>query len=106
MIAHEWRARTAGPEATERYRRVFETEVLDELRAVAGFRGAYLLARPSGGATEIRTLTLFDGDDAVRAFAGDAPGRERVSAAARAALVDSDPDVRRFEVLTAVPPVS
>lgn len=66
MIAREWQARTAGPEATERYRRVFETEVLDELRAVPGFRGAYLLARSPGGPAEIRTLTLFDGHDAVR----------------------------------------
>lgn len=96
MIARMWRARTASAEATARYQQVFETEVAADLRAVEGFRGAYLLAR-SG--TEIRTLTLFASMAAVRRFAGPAYERERVTPDARATLVDSDPLIRHFEVL-------
>lgn len=66
MIARIWNARTDGPEVAERYRQVFTTEVLDHLRGVTGFRGAYLLARESGAAVEIRTLTLLDSDPVIR----------------------------------------
>jgi heme-degrading monooxygenase HmoA len=100
VIARVWKARTSGAEATQRYRHVFETEVLGHLSGLAGFRGAYLLARPQEGWMAIRTLTLFDSLDAVRAFAGDDYERERVTPQARAALLDSDPVIQHFDVLT------
>jgi heme-degrading monooxygenase HmoA len=100
MIARVWNARTSGPEATQRYRHVFETEVLGHLSGLAGFHGAYLLARPQEGWTAIRALTLFGSLDAVRAFAGDDYERERVTPQARAALLDSDPVIQHFDVLT------
>jgi heme-degrading monooxygenase HmoA len=100
VIARVWKARAGGAEATQRYRHVFETEVLGHLNGLAGFRGAYLLARPQEGWMAIRTLTLFDSLDAVRAFAGDDYERERVTPLARAALLDSDPVIQHFDVLT------
>jgi hypothetical protein len=93
VIARMWQARTADPES---YRRVFETEVLAELRDVAGFEGAYLLGREQ----EIRTVTLFASLTAVRGFAGPDHEREHVSPAARATLIESDPAIRHFEVLS------
>ncbi|HEY8481665.1 MAG TPA: hypothetical protein VIL71_17705 [Spirillospora sp.] len=96
-----WRARTGGREATESYRRVLESEVLGGLNDVAGFRGAYLLARRDGDAMEISTLTFFDSFEAVRRFAGQECEREQVTPAARATLLESDPAVRHFDVLTA-----
>jgi heme-degrading monooxygenase HmoA len=104
MIARIWNARTDGPEAAERYRQVFTTEVLGHLRDVTGFRGAYLLARESDGAVEIRTLTLFDSLGAVRRFTGEDHERERVTPAARATLLGSDPVIHHFDVLAALPP--
>jgi heme-degrading monooxygenase HmoA len=100
VIARVWKARTSGPEATQRYRHVFETEVVGHLSALAGFRGAYLLARPQEGWTAIRTLTLFDSLEAVRVFTGDDYGHERVTPQARAALLGSDPVIQHFDVLT------
>lgn len=100
MIARVWRARTGGPGHTADYRRVFEGEVLGHLRGVAGFHGAYLLARQGPGSMEIATLTLFDSLDAVRRFAGEDPERAQVTPAARATLLDADPVVRHFDVLT------
>jgi hypothetical protein len=80
---------------------VFETEVLERLSQVAGFRGAYLLGRQDRGFMALRTLTLFESLEAVREFAGDRYERERVTPQARAALLDSDPAIRHFDVLTA-----
>lgn len=97
MIARVWRARTAGAEDTERYHRVFEDEVVGTLDPVAGFQGAYLLTR-SG--TEIRALTLFESLDSVRGFSGEAYETERVTPAARATLLQSDPVIRHYTVLT------
>jgi heme-degrading monooxygenase HmoA len=101
MIARIWDARTASQQATRQYRDVFETEVLEHLSQVAGFRGAYLLGRQDRGFMALRTLTLFESLEAVREFAGDRYERERVTPQARAALLDSDPAIRHFDVLTA-----
>jgi heme-degrading monooxygenase HmoA len=100
MIARIWQARTSGPQATEQYRQVFDSEVLGELSGLPGFHGAYLLARHDGGPMEIRTMTLFESFEAVRRFAPEQYDREQVTAAARATLLDSDPFVRHFDILT------
>ncbi|GAA0327182.1 hypothetical protein NE235_09275 [Actinoallomurus spadix] len=104
MIARSWQARTRGPRETARYHEVFESEVLEALGGVAGFRGACLLARPTGASVEIRTVTLFTSMDAVKAFAGEDHERERVTSPARATLLDSVPTVQHFEVLTGLWP--
>jgi heme-degrading monooxygenase HmoA len=101
MIARVWRARTSGPEKTEQYHQVFEADVLEHLRGLAGFRGAYLLARHDIEWTEIRAMTLFESLEAIKRFAGDDYERERVTPAARAVLLDSDPVIRLYDVLAA-----
>ena len=49
----------------------------------------------------IKTLTLFESLEAARCFAGEDYERERVTPLARAALLDSDPAIQHFDVLTA-----
>jgi hypothetical protein len=126
MIARIWDAQTSGPHDTQRYQQVFDTEVLDHLSGLAGFRGAYLLARDHRqdddhqdeghqghsrqvhshqdhghhGVTAIRTITLFESIAAVRLFAGDDYQRERVTPQARATLLTSDPTIAHYEVLS------
>jgi hypothetical protein len=100
MIARVWQARTGRPED---YHQVFETEVLANLRDIAGFRGAYLLARHDGESVHITALTLFASLDAIKRFAGPDHEREHVTPAARATLLDSDPVIKHFDVLTATP---
>jgi heme-degrading monooxygenase HmoA len=99
MIARMWRATSENP---ERYRQVFEDEVLEALRGLNGFRGAYLLTRPESGLTEIRTITLFAALEDVKSFAGEDWRREHVTPSARATLLGSDPIIRHFEVQSAV----
>jgi heme-degrading monooxygenase HmoA len=100
MIARIWDAQTSSPHQTQRYQQVFDTEVLSQLSGVAGFRGAYLLAREDQGAVAIRTITLFESLVAVRRFAGQDYQREHVTPRARATLLGSDPAIAHFEVLT------
>jgi hypothetical protein len=102
MIARMWQARTTGPQRVAEYHQVFEAEVLESLRGVGGFRGAYLFARPAHELMEIRTVTLFASLEAVKGFAGPGYEHERVTPAARATLFDSDPSPRHFDVLTAL----
>ena len=100
MIARIWNARTSGPHDTQRYQQVFDTEVLSQLSGVAGFRGAYLLAREDDGAVAIRTITVFESLVAVRRFAGQDYQREHVTPRARATLLGSDPAITHFEALS------
>ncbi len=100
MIARIWDARTSGPHDTQSYQQVFDTEVLSQLSGVAGFRGAYLLAREDQGGEAIRTITLFESLVAVRRFAGQDYQREHVTPRARATLLGSDPAIAHFEVLS------
>lgn len=74
---------------------------MDELGALPGFRGGYLLRRDHDGGAEFVTLTLFDSLDDVRTFAGEAYHKANVSAPARAVLSDFDEEVRHFTVVAA-----
>jgi heme-degrading monooxygenase HmoA len=97
MIARVWQARTTGPQTTEKYHQVFEAEVLENLRGIDGFYGAYLLARQDHRSVHIKTLTLFESLDAIKRFAGDDHEREHVTPAARdaARLRSLRPALRR-----------
>lgn len=92
MIARIWQAEAADVAG---YQRIFQHDVIAELTAVDGFRGAWLL----GSGREIRTVTLFDSLADARRFAGEHHDTEHVSAAARAVLLRSDQVVRHFDVL-------
>lgn len=94
MIGRLWRGRATDADA---YENVFRDEVLAELTAVPGFRGAYLLRGPDG---EVLALTLFESLEDVRRFAGEDHERANVSASARAVLSDFDTTARHFDVVT------
>jgi heme-degrading monooxygenase HmoA len=97
VITRVWRGWATG-EGADRYQRHYETEVLAELRAVPGFRGARLLRRTDGGLTEFVSLTDFDDLDAVRAFAGADPDVAVVAEEARQALTRYEERVTHHEV--------
>jgi heme-degrading monooxygenase HmoA len=102
MIMRIWSARTSGD--PRGYEHEFGSHVLDALGGLDGFRGAYLLRRPSGTGTEFVTLTLFDSLADVRRFAGPDVEAANVSPAARAVLDDVDERVRHYTVVRAPTP--
>ncbi|GAB3403717.1 hypothetical protein [Flindersiella endophytica] len=95
MICRIWSARTSSRAAADSYQRIFETSVVADLRGIDGFRGAYLLRDD----LELRTLTMFDSLDAIRAFAGDHYEQAHVTPQAQAVLADYDREVRHFDAI-------
>ena len=100
MIGRVWRGH-ADEDKAGVYEAHFQTEVLQELEHVAGFRGAYLLRHDSADGVEFVTLTLFDSLDAVRGFAGEEYETAVVAPAAQAALRDYDRTVRHYTIVSA-----
>lgn len=98
MIARSWRGETRK-ETAAAYVRHLEENVLPELRAIEGHRGAYVLKRPKGEGLELVVLTLWDSLEAVKAFAGPSPERAVVPPEARALLSRFDERVEHFEVV-------
>jgi uncharacterized protein YciI/heme-degrading monooxygenase HmoA len=102
-IARMWRGR-ATAEESHAYIEHVTVKVFPALAAIDGHKGAYLLRRAVGGATqdeeiEFVVLTLWDSMEAVRRFAGDTPDKAVVEPEARAVLSSFDDLVTHFEVV-------
>ena len=69
-ILRVWRGAVAREDADEYVAYLHETGLAD-YEATAGNRGAMLLRRDDGELTRITTLSLWDGLDDIRAFAGE-----------------------------------
>ena len=98
MIARIWKAR-ATPDRVARYDAYFETTVVPELTAIAGFEGATLLHAAADGRVEITVITWWASIEAVRAFAGEAVETAVVHDSAARILLDFDRAVTHNEVV-------
>lgn len=97
MIARSWRGWTAADDA-DAYVDYLERDAMPVIRETPGNRGAYVLRRLDGEWAEFVTLTLWDGEEAVRAFAGDDPGRARFFPEDDRFLVERELHVTHYEV--------
>jgi len=70
MIARTWSGAVRTTDADDYAAYIRETGFAEYGRT-AGNRGAWLLRRDDNGTTEFLTLSLWDGIDAIRAFAGE-----------------------------------
>ena len=99
MIGRLWSGRTE-PANADAYQAFLRDDLLPDVAALEGARGAYVLRRETlDGAVEFVTLTLFDSLDAVRRFAGDDLERAVIEPRAEELLAEYDPEVRHFEVV-------
>jgi heme-degrading monooxygenase HmoA len=98
MILRAWRGYTV-PGREDAYPRHLRESVEPKLKALAGFRGLYLLRRTTAADIEYRVMTLWDSMEAIRAFAGPVPERAVVEREAQSALTRFDDEVEHFEVL-------
>ena len=69
MIARIWHGYTA-PENADAYEAMLKPEPLPGLSKVKGYRGSYVLRRPSGAEIEFITVLIWDSLDAIKAVAG------------------------------------
>ena len=98
MIARIWRG--WAPLATaDDYRRHYEAEVGEHLRAVSGFRGARLLRQEDGQEVMFTSITFFTSLDAICGFTGDDYEQAVVEDAARQVLSRWDERVSHHEVV-------
>ena len=70
MIARTWRGTVAAGRG-HGYLEVVGRTGLPGSRATPGNLGFYVMQRPAGDHDEILTLSLWDSEDSIRAFAGD-----------------------------------
>ncbi|MFC5004605.1 antibiotic biosynthesis monooxygenase family protein [Dactylosporangium cerinum] len=104
MIARTWRGWASASSADE-YQQHYETEVVEHLQQVPGFRGARLLRRHDGDEVLFTSITFFASMDDVRAFAGEKPEQAVVAQAARRALTRWDEHVTHDEVAVTGPAI-
>ena len=98
MIVRAWRgyASAAAPDA---YPKHLLENVRPNLERLAGFQGLTLLRRDLGAEIEYLVLTLWESMEAVRAFAGEDPGRAVVEPEACATLTRFDDRVTHYDML-------
>jgi heme-degrading monooxygenase HmoA len=70
MITRIWHGRTTAAKCGE-YLNLMRTVAIADYRSIAANKGAYALRRIEGDTAHFLTLTFWESEDAVRAFAGD-----------------------------------
>lgn len=105
MIARTWRGSTR-PEDADRYLDYLGSTGIAAYSATPGNRGIVGLRRIREGRADFVLLTLWDSEQAVRAFAGDQPARAVFYPEDDAFLIDGDETAEHFEVVVDTRPRS
>lgn len=100
MIARIWRGWTTAVDAAAYAKYVRETG-LTEYRRTPGNQGAWLLVRRVGDRTEFVTLSFWESENAIRAFAGDEPEKAVFYPNDDQYLVDRELRVAHYELTDA-----
>lgn len=98
MIARIWRGETTAEDG-EPYLAYLERTGLAEYRKTPGNRGVLALRRTVGGRAEFLLLTLWESEDAIRAFAGDDIGRAVFYPDDDRFLIGRDEQVDHYQVV-------
>jgi len=105
MIARTWHGRVPMAKA-DAYHEFLKRTGLADYAATPGNRGVLAFRRTEGDVTHFVLTTLWDSYDAIRAFAGDDPGRARYYPEDDRFLLEKEPGVTHHEVLMAALPVA
>ena len=103
MIARTWRGATRADDANS-YLDYLHATGLKAYRDTPGNRGAFCFRRIVGDRAEFVTLSFWDSELAVKAFAGEDIGRAVYYPEDDRFLVERGPDVDHFEVVFASAP--
>ncbi len=98
MIARTWRGVTRA-EDRDAYLEYLRRTGLAAYASTEGNRGALILARTEKDRAEFLLLSLWDSEDAVRAFAGEEPQRAVFYPEDDRFLVEKDTAVGHYQVL-------
>jgi heme-degrading monooxygenase HmoA len=98
MILRTWRGAVRPADEDEYLRHQADTGVR-EYRETPGNLGALVLRRERDGLVEVTTVSFWDSMDAVRAFAGDDPGRAKFYPGDDDLLAQKDHHADHYEVI-------
>jgi len=99
MIARTWHGRVPRAKA-DAYAEYLEATGLADYRATPGNRGTWLLRHDEGEVTHFTTLTFWDSLASIVAFAGEDYERARYYPEDDAYLLEREPGVRHFDVVS------
>lgn len=102
MIVRVWHGWTSPADA-DAYERFVRGLLAQLTGRVPGFRGGWVLRRPSGDEEEFAVLTLFESLDAVRAFAGDDYETPVIEPEAARLLIRGDDKAAHYEAVVEPP---
>jgi heme-degrading monooxygenase HmoA len=100
MIARLWHGRTRLDRADE-YERFLHLRAMPDYRGIAGNLGAQVLRRDEGDVAHFLTLSYWQDEQAVRAFAGDDVLRARYYPEDADFLLEFEPRVQHYTVASA-----
>jgi heme-degrading monooxygenase HmoA len=103
MIARSWRGATRATDANA-YVEYLHATGLKAYRDTPGNRGAFCFRRIVGERAEFVTLSFWESEAAIRAFAGEDIGRAVYYPEDDRYLVERGPQVEHFEVVFASSP--
>ena len=99
MIARTWRGLTRAADKDTYYEYLRKTG-LPGYRATKGNQGVWVLRRVADGKAEFLLISLWESWDAIKAFAGPDFERAVYYPEDRKFLLELEPHVRHYEVLT------
>ncbi len=99
MIARLWHGLVPQEKADAYHVYLLRTDVRD-YQATPGNRGVYVLRRSEGQHVHFLLVSLWDSPEAIRAFAGEEIKRARYYPEDDEYLLDREPTVTHYEVLT------
>jgi heme-degrading monooxygenase HmoA len=103
LIARTWHGRVPAEKADEYYAYLLRTG-LAEYASTPGNRGVTVLRRTDNGVTHFLLITVWESIDAIKAFAGEDYERARYFSEDDEYLLEREPFVTHYEVLTAPGP--
>jgi heme-degrading monooxygenase HmoA len=99
MIARAWHGKVRAERADEYYDYLLRTGIPD-YRRTPGNRGVYVFRRVEGAVAHFLLTTLWDSVTSIRAFAGEDIERARYYPEDTAYLLELEPTVTHYEVLS------
>ena len=103
MIARTWRG-AVRPEDADAYADYIRETGFAEYRKTPGNRGAWMLRRDEDDRTEFITLSMWDSEEAIRAFAGEDIEAAVLYPEDERYLIDEESSVTHHEVVDEVQP--
>jgi heme-degrading monooxygenase HmoA len=100
MIARTWHGRVPASKAEAYHHYLLQTGVKD-LRATPGNQGVFVFRRLEGSEAHFLLTSLWDSVDSIRKFAGEDIERARYYLEDSTFLLELEPRVIHYEVLTA-----